>query len=144
MRLDVGDSQSEGYGILRFFRIPGKLHTLHIAAVMLSAWLQYLLLLLLVLEAQGATAQTVEKSAPKKRGSGWGYTAQNVSDELQATPVRWWYNWGNGIPDRAAEATTAVTITANCISLLYGASVPQPGWDDLKLTSPMLCSGRRH
>ena len=78
---------------------------------MLSAWLQYLLLHLLVLEAQRATAETVKKSAPKKRGGGWGYTAQNVSNELQAMPVQWWYNWGNGIPDPAAEATTAVKIT---------------------------------
>lgn len=53
------------------------------------------------------------KSAPKKRGGAWGYTAQDVSGELHALTVQWWYNWGNGIPDAAAEATTAVSLAAH-------------------------------
>ncbi len=66
------------------------------------------LFLLGVLAADLSAAQTVSNLGPNKRGGGWGYTAQDVSGELQAMPVQWWYNWGNGIPDPAAQAVTAV------------------------------------
>lgn len=69
------------------------------------------LIVWVLLEMHFASAQDSTGLAPKKRGSGWGYTAQNVSNELQALPVSWWYNWGNGIPDAAAEATTAVSFS---------------------------------
>ena len=69
--------------------------------------MQYLLLFC-VLEADLSTAQTISEVGLKKRGGGWGYTAQDVAGELQAMPVRWWYNWGNGIPDPTAQAETAV------------------------------------
>lgn len=79
----------------------------HIVDVKLTRCIQYLLLVC-VFEADLSTAQTISKLGPKKRGGGWGYTAQDVGGELQAMPVRWWYNWGNGIPDSAAQAVTAV------------------------------------
>lgn len=69
------------------------------------------LMLWVLLEMHLASAQNFTSLAPKKRGTGWGYTAQNVSSELQALPVSWWYNWGNGIPDAAAEATAAVSFS---------------------------------
>jgi hypothetical protein len=69
------------------------------------------LMLWVLLEMHLASAQNSTSSAPKKRGTGWGYTAQNVSSELQALPVSWWYNWGNGIPDADAKATTAVSLS---------------------------------
>ena len=66
------------------------------------------LVLLGILYADLSATQTISKLGPKKRGGGWGYTAQDVSGELEAMPVQWWYNWGNGIPDPAAQAVTAV------------------------------------
>ena len=38
-------------------------------------------------------------------------------------PVQWWYNWGNGIPDPAAQAVTAVTfiLSRKLIEIIYEA-----------------------
>ena len=69
------------------------------------------LLLICVLGPGSSVTQSISKLGPKKRGGGWGYTAHNVSGELEAMPVRWWYNWGNGIPNPAAQALTAVQIS---------------------------------
>jgi hypothetical protein len=34
-----------------------------------------------------------------KRGTGWGFNASGVANELTVLPVSWWYNWGNYNPD---------------------------------------------
>ena len=80
----------------------------HFVDLSLTRHLQYLLLNCVLLAELLAT-ESIPKLGPKKRGGGWGYTAQNVSGELEAMPVQWWYNWGNGIPDPAAQAVTEVT-----------------------------------
>ena len=46
----------------------------------------------LLLVCQQTAAQNVT-AAPKKRGGGWGWKAVDVSGELMAMPVQWWYNW---------------------------------------------------
>ena len=88
----------------------------HVVDVTLTRCVLYLLLSC-VLAAEPLLSHTITKLGPKKRGCGWGYTAQNVSAELEALPVQWWYNWGNGIPDPAAEAFTAVR---HLLKYLYG------------------------
>ena len=46
----------------------------------------------LLLTCQQIAAQNVT-TAPIKRGGGWGWKAVDVSGELKAMPVQWWYNW---------------------------------------------------
>ena len=79
----------------------------HVVDLKLTRHVQYLLLFCVLL-AELSSSQPIPKLGPKKRGGGWGYTAQNVSAELEAMPVQWWYNWGNGIPDPAVHALTEV------------------------------------
>ena len=50
------------------------------------------LFLCLLLTSQQIEAQNVT-AAPEKRGGGWGWKAVDVSGELKAMPVHWWYNW---------------------------------------------------
>lgn len=46
----------------------------------------------LLLGCHHISAQNVT-AAPIKRGGGWGWKAVDVSGELKAMPVQWWYNW---------------------------------------------------
>ena len=117
----------------------------HILDVRLTRCFQYLLLLVVgILYADMSAAQTLSKLGSKKRGGGWGYTAPDVSGELEAMPVQWWYNWGNGIPDPAAQAVTAVTFILHVNSELYmKLKCPRIFLICAMLTCPILCTGKR-